>query len=182
MHSWRSPEVPLLTPHEARVRPRAHDSASGQQRELGGTERATLYVCGITPYDATHLGHAATYLTYDLLVRAWRDGGREVTYTQNVTDVDDPLLERANATGVDWRDLATSQIDLFRSDMEALRIIAPDHYLGAVETVPDVVRAVERLLADGAAYRVGPGPDGQGDGDVGGSVREKDADAGSSGF
>ena len=169
MHSWRSPDVPALPEQpssDVRVRPRAHDSATGGLRELGGDERASLYVCGITPYDATHLGHAATYLTYDLLVRLWRDAGVTVTYTQNVTDVDDPLLERALATGVDWRDLATSQIDLFRSDMEALRIIAPDHSLGAVETVPDVVRAVERLVADGAAYRVGAGADGQGDGDV----------------
>ncbi|GMA31104.1 L-cysteine:1D-myo-inositol 2-amino-2-deoxy-alpha-D-glucopyranoside ligase [Litorihabitans aurantiacus] len=144
----------------------AFDSATRQRRAVGGPRRASLYVCGITPYDATHLGHAATYVTYDLLVRAWRDAGLAVTYAQNVTDVDDPLLERARATGVDWRELAAGQTDLFRADMEALRVIAPDHYLGAVETVPDVVRAVERLLADGAAYRVGPGEDGQGDGDV----------------
>lgn len=143
-----------------------HDSATREVCAVGGPRRASLYVCGITPYDATHLGHAATYLTFDLLVRSWRDAGLAVTYAQNVTDVDDPLLERARETGVDWRELAASQTDLFRGDMEALRIIAPDHYLGAVETVPDVVRAVERMLADGAAYRVGPGADGYGDGDV----------------
>jgi len=174
VHAWRSPAVPVLpaTPGAeggARASDRrtaVHDSATREVRAVGGPRRASLYVCGITPYDATHLGHAATYLTFDLLVRSWRDAGLSVTYAQNVTDVDDPLLERARDTGVDWRELAASQTDLFRGDMEALRIVAPDHYLGAVETVPDVVRAVERMLADGAAYRVGPGTDGFGDGDV----------------
>jgi L-cysteine:1D-myo-inositol 2-amino-2-deoxy-alpha-D-glucopyranoside ligase len=116
--------------------------------------RATLYVCGITPYDATHLGHAATYVAFDLLGRAWRDAGLEVRYASNVTDVDDPLLERATATGVDWRDLAAEQTALFAEDMTALAVIPPDVYLGAVETVPDVVAAVESMLAAGAAYRV----------------------------
>jgi L-cysteine:1D-myo-inositol 2-amino-2-deoxy-alpha-D-glucopyranoside ligase len=81
-----------------------------------------MYVCGITPYDATHLGHANTYLTFDLVQRVWLDAGLEVTYVQNVTDVDDPLLERAEATGEDWRELAARETDLFRSDMAALRV------------------------------------------------------------
>ena len=69
-------------------------------------QTATIYVCGITPYDATHLGHAATYLAFDLVQRVWLDGGRRVHYVQNITDIDDPLLERADRDGVDWRDLA----------------------------------------------------------------------------
>ncbi len=126
-------------------------------------EPATLYVCGITPYDATHLGHANTYVAFDLLVRAWRDAGREVKYVQNVTDVDDPLLERATATGRDWRELADSQIDLFRSDMTTLRVVPPTHYVGAVEAIPLVVRRVEEMLDEGSAYRV-PLPAGEGAG------------------
>lgn len=145
---------------------RAHDSATDRVVDVGHGERASLYVCGITPYDSTHLGHANTYVTFDLLVRAWRAAGVEVTYTQNVTDIDDPLLERAEATGVNWADLAADQVELFRGDMESLRVIAPNHFVGAVETIPDVVRAVERMLADGTAYRVGPDADGVGDGDV----------------
>ena len=74
-----------------------------------------MYVCGITPYDATHLGHAATYVAFDLLNRAWRSAGHEVRYVQNVTDVDDPLLERANATGEDWESLAERETALFRA-------------------------------------------------------------------
>ncbi len=83
--------------------------------------RATLYVCGVTPYDTTHMGHAATYVTFDLVGRALRDGGREVTYVQNVTDVDDPLFERAARDGVDWQHLGQEQIDLFLEDMSRCR-------------------------------------------------------------
>lgn len=117
-------------------------------------ETATLYVCGITPYDATHIGHAATYVAFDLLGRAWRDAGHTVVYASNVTDVDDPLLERATATGVDWRDLAIEQTALFAEDMTALGVIPPDTYLGAVETIDPVARAVVELIRIGAAYRV----------------------------
>ncbi len=115
---------------------------------------ARMYVCGITPYDATHLGHAATYLAFDLLQRVWRDRGLEVIYTQNVTDVDDPLLERAVATGMDWAELAERETQLFREDMTALRIIAPANYVGAVESIGSVVDLVDRLDAAGAVYRV----------------------------
>jgi L-cysteine:1D-myo-inositol 2-amino-2-deoxy-alpha-D-glucopyranoside ligase len=114
-----------------------------------------MYVCGITPYDATHLGHANTYLTFDLVHRVWLDAGLDVTYVQNVTDVDDPLLERANATGEDWRDLATRETDLFRTDMEALRILPPQEYIGAVEAIPRIVELIEQLRDRGAVYEVG---------------------------
>lgn len=124
-----------------------------------------MYVCGITPYDATHMGHAASYVAFDLLNRVWRDAGARVSYVQNVTDIDDPLLERANATNVDWRELAQSQIELFHTDMDALNVVSPDHYIGAVEAIPDIVPAIERLIADGVAYRVN-GTDGEPDGDV----------------
>lgn len=124
-----------------------------------------MYVCGITPYDATHMGHAASYVAFDLLNRVWRAAGQRVSYVQNVTDIDDPLLERATATGIDWRDLAASQIELFRSDMEALNVLAPDLYVGAVESIPLIVPAVERLLDLGLAYRVA-GTGGEPDGDV----------------
>ena len=144
---------------------RLFDTAKGGLATLEPTGEQSMYVCGITPYDATHMGHAASYVAFDLLNRAWRDGGQQVSYVQNVTDVDDPLLERATATGVDWRDLAASQIDLFQKDMEALNVLAPDHYVGAVEAIPLIVPAIELLVGRGLAYRV-PGSDGEPDGDV----------------
>ena len=134
--------------------PVVHDTASGRGTPLDGDGDARLYVCGITPYDATHLGHAATYLTFDLLQRTWLDQGRGVSYTQNVTDVDDPLLERATATGIDWVELAERETQLFREDMTALRVLAPQNYIGAVESIDLVVDLVGRLQEAGAVYAV----------------------------
>ena len=152
MRSWTRPVIPRL-PGRAPV-PQLFDTARDALAEATPGDTATLYVCGITPYDATHLGHANTYLAYDTLVRLWLDGGFEVRYAQNVTDVDDPLLERAALTGVDWRDLAAEQVDLFRGDMEDLRIVPPDHYVAVTDTIPEVADAVAALLEAGIAYRV----------------------------
>jgi L-cysteine:1D-myo-inositol 2-amino-2-deoxy-alpha-D-glucopyranoside ligase len=144
---------------------RLFDTTAHGVVSLQADGRQSMYVCGITPYDATHMGHAASYVAFDLLNRAWRDGGQQVSYVQNVTDVDDPLLERATLTGVDWRELAESQIELFRTDMQALNVLPPDHYIGAVEAMPLIVPAIERLLRQGLAYRVNGTP-GEPDGDV----------------
>jgi L-cysteine:1D-myo-inositol 2-amino-2-deoxy-alpha-D-glucopyranoside ligase len=137
---------------------RLHDTSSGVSVPTVPGPAARMYVCGITPYDATHLGHAATYVAFDLLHRAWLDEGREVTYVQNVTDVDDPLLERAAATGEDWEALAARETARFVDDMTALAVLPPAAYVGAVESVPRIVDAVGQLLEAGQAYVV-PTPD-----------------------
>jgi L-cysteine:1D-myo-inositol 2-amino-2-deoxy-alpha-D-glucopyranoside ligase len=134
--------------------PRIYDTATRQLVEARPIAVAGLYVCGITPYDATHIGHAATYLAYDTLIRLWLDAGYRVRYVQNTTDIDDPLLERAAATGVDWRTLAAEQTELFRRDMESLGVIPPDHYVAASEVIEQVADAVRRLLDHGTAYRI----------------------------
>jgi L-cysteine:1D-myo-inositol 2-amino-2-deoxy-alpha-D-glucopyranoside ligase len=115
---------------------------------------ARIYVCGITPYDATHLGHAATYNAFDLVQRVWLDSKRQVHYIQNVTDIDDPLLERAQATGDEWAALAERETALFREDMTALRMLPPRQFVGAVESIPRIVPLVERLRDMGAAYEL----------------------------
>ena len=122
---------------------------------------ARMYVCGITPYDATHMGHAATYVTFDVVGRVLRDAGHRVTYVQNVTDVDDPLFERAQRDGLSWESLGQRETALFREDMTALQVISPDYYIGAVEAVPEIVTVVEKLVASGAAYGV-PVPSAEG--------------------
>jgi len=156
MRSWSAPVIPSLDALGLGRGPalRVHDTAAGQQRELDPAGSARMYVCGITPYDATHLGHAATYLAFDLLQRVWRDRGLDVTYVQNVTDVDDPLLERADATGEDWVALAERETELFRTDMTALRIVPPQHYMGAVEAIDLVIDLIGRLEKAGAVYKV----------------------------
>ncbi|MFD1858582.1 cysteine--1-D-myo-inosityl 2-amino-2-deoxy-alpha-D-glucopyranoside ligase [Aeromicrobium camelliae] len=156
MQSWPRPEVPSLAPRGYGHGPaaRVHDTATGTLQTIDPPREARLYVCGITPYDATHLGHANTYLAFDLLQRVWRDRGLDVHYTQNVTDVDDPLLDRATATGVDWRELAERETQLFRDDMTALRVLAPDDYTGAVESIPLVIERIQELQKAGAVYEV----------------------------
>jgi L-cysteine:1D-myo-inositol 2-amino-2-deoxy-alpha-D-glucopyranoside ligase len=157
MRAWPSPDLPapsvlgLPAPGPA---VRVHDTPSGGLVATAPTGPARLYVCGITPYDATHMGHAATYVAFDLLNRAWRSAGHDVSYVLNVTDVDDPLLERAEKVGVDWRELAEREIELFRQDMGALRVLPPAHFVGAVESMDLIVALIGRLEDAGVLYAV----------------------------
>src|SRR6204780_1811045 len=150
MDSWRGAEVPVLPGRAEEVRLR--DTATGELVAAATGHRAALYACGITPYDATHMGHAATYTAWDLLVRAWRDAGHEVVYAQNVTDVDDPLLERAERDGEDWRELAVRGTYRNRGAMGALRNLPPAHFIGAVGGIGIIDAFPERLAARGSLY------------------------------
>ena len=111
-----------------------------------------MYVCGITPYDSTHLGHAATYLTYDVLIRRLEELGHEVRMVRNVTDVDDSILPKARELGVPYLDLADSELARFRSDMEALEMRPPVAEPRATESIDGMIDMVARLLDTGHAY------------------------------
>lgn len=150
MRSWVATEVPRVPGQSPALR--LHDTRSGGLVEVRPDRTARLYVCGITPYDATHLGHAATYLGFDLLYRQWLDRGLDVIYAQNITDVDDPLLQRARETGESWIELAARQTDVFREDMAALRILPPQHLAGVVESLGVISELIEQL--GGVSYRV----------------------------
>jgi L-cysteine:1D-myo-inositol 2-amino-2-deoxy-alpha-D-glucopyranoside ligase len=152
MHAWPASDVPAL-PGTGRAL-RLHDTSTGGLVTVDPGPVARIYVCGITPYDATHIGHAATYNAFDLVQRVWLDTKRQVHYVQNVTDVDDPLLQRAVETGEDWTALAERETALFREDMTALRMLPPEHYIGAVEAIPGIVPLIERLRDAGAAYEL----------------------------
>jgi L-cysteine:1D-myo-inositol 2-amino-2-deoxy-alpha-D-glucopyranoside ligase len=150
MESWPDTAVPEL-PGQA-PETLIWDTSSGRLAVAAPDRAATLYACGITPYDATHMGHAASYVAWDLLIRAWRDAGHDVTYVQNVTDVDDPLLERADRDGEDWRELAVREIARYRSDMTALRVLPPAQLIGAVEALPLIEKFNQVLAGHGALY------------------------------
>jgi L-cysteine:1D-myo-inositol 2-amino-2-deoxy-alpha-D-glucopyranoside ligase len=152
MQPWTSTAVPQLPGQGPPLR--LHDTAAGQVRPTAPGPTARMYVCGITPYDATHLGHAATYLAFDLVHRYWRDVGHQVHYVQNVTDVDDPLLERAIRDQDDWVVLGMRETALFREDMESLHVLPPRDFVGAVEAIGEIVEVVGKLHACGAAYRI----------------------------
>ena len=152
MHTWPTVDVPSVPGAGPPLR--LHDTSTGEVRATAPGPTATMYVCGITPYDATHLGHAATYLAFDLVNRYWRDLGHDVDYVQNVTDIDDPLLERAARDQDDWVVLGLRETALFREDMAALRVVPPRYYVGAVEAMGEIAELVGKLLAAGAAYRI----------------------------
>jgi L-cysteine:1D-myo-inositol 2-amino-2-deoxy-alpha-D-glucopyranoside ligase len=154
MKSWSQVEVPPLDSGYKLGKLSLTNSKTGIIQAIPTKSTYRMYVCGITPYDATHLGHAATYLTFDLIKRYLMATGSAVKYVQNITDIDDPLLERATRDGVDWKELAHSQIDLFVSDMESLRVLPPDSYIGAVEAIPLVLAAIKQLQEKGSIYSI----------------------------
>ena len=155
MKSWAQVHLPVAQLSQPLPQLFLTDSKTTHKQSLAKKEIYRMYVCGITPYDATHLGHAATYLTFDLINRYLQASGSQVKYVQNITDIDDPLLERAHRDNVDWQTLATSQIDLFRGDMLNLRVLPPQHYIGAVEAIDLVSESVSALDAAGSIYAVG---------------------------
>ncbi|KGN32642.1 cysteine--1-D-myo-inosityl 2-amino-2-deoxy-alpha-D-glucopyranoside ligase [Knoellia sinensis KCTC 19936] len=152
MISWPPPFLPAVPGEGTPLQ--LHDTSSGELRSIAPGPAARLYVCGITPYDATHLGHAATYVAFDLVGRVLRDNGHDVHFTQNVTDIDDPLLERAERDGIEWRDLAAKEGDLFREDMTALQVVPPQNYVGVVEAMPTIADLVRRTIESGTAYEL----------------------------
>ena len=155
MRAWPDVYLPELPARFSVPQLSLFNTAAQKVEPLPKKSLYRMYVCGITPYDATHLGHAATYLTFDLINRFLRATGAQVDFVQNITDIDDPLLERAHRDGVDWKDLAQSQIDLFRGDMTDLHVIPPKDYIGVVEAMPLVVDAVQKLKSADTTYEVG---------------------------
>ena len=132
---------------------RLHNERTGELeafRPLG--ETATIYVCGITPYDTTHLGHAFTYLSFDALIRYWEYLGYPVRYVQNVTDIDDDILRKAREVGDDWLALGNRWTRHFIEDMMALNVRPPDVYPRATDVIPQMHRAIQALLDKGLAY------------------------------
>jgi L-cysteine:1D-myo-inositol 2-amino-2-deoxy-alpha-D-glucopyranoside ligase len=136
---------------------RLYDSRRRRKERFSTPDgQARLYVCGVTPYDTTHLGHAFTYLVFDVLGRNLRRHGYRVKYVQNVTDVDDDLLRRARRDGRDWRELAAENVAIFRADLEALHITPPDVYPYASNEIEGMLAMIGGLLERGIAYRSGP--------------------------
>jgi len=154
MKSWPDVYIPTIDSKFVLPSLKLFNSASNLVEVLPSKKVYRMYVCGITPYDSTHLGHAATYLSFDLINRYLKATRAEVLFVENITDIDDPLLERAHRDGLNWEELAHSQIDLFRSDMTSLRVIPPIAYIGAVEAINLVTQKIEELREAGAIYPV----------------------------
>jgi L-cysteine:1D-myo-inositol 2-amino-2-deoxy-alpha-D-glucopyranoside ligase len=132
------------------------DSKSQQNIAIGRNgKKVQIYVCGITPYDSAHLGHAFTYLTFDLVIRALNFIGRETNYVQNITDIDDPLFERARVSGINWQSIVDSQMDIYRTDMTALNILPPDHFVGVMENMELIISRIGETISKDLSYQLG---------------------------
>lgn len=137
--------IRLHNPRTGRLEPLLDDAAPPERP-------ITLYVCGITPYDTTHLGHAFTYTTADVLVRYLAYTGRRVRYVQNVTDIDDDILRKAKEVGGSWRDIGDRWTVHFIEDMIALNVLPPEVYPRATEVIPEIVELVLDLVEAGYGY------------------------------
>ncbi len=123
-----------------------------REKEPLSDQSVGIYVCGVTPYDTTHLGHAFTYTAFDVLIRYLRFLGRNVIYVRNVTDIDDDILLRARSREMHWKELGDREYDKFTTDMEHLNNLPPEHEPRATDHIPDIVQIIEGLLAKGCAY------------------------------
>ena len=152
MNSW--PQI-FLPPLDDYVFPQLNllDSNRGLVK-ASTSQNFSIYVCGITPYDSTHLGHAATYLAFDLINRYQMLAKHQVDFIENVTDIDDPLLERAKRDNQDWQTLAQEQIDLFKSDMSALRVIPPKKLVKVTESFDLIEKFITQLSDRGFLYKI----------------------------
>jgi L-cysteine:1D-myo-inositol 2-amino-2-deoxy-alpha-D-glucopyranoside ligase len=130
-----------------------HDEQDNQLKPFTPThDVVTIYVCGITPYDTTHLGHAFTYLSYDVLIRYWEYLGYRVRYVQNVTDIDDDTIRKSKETGEDWLALGNRWTRHFINDLRDLNVRPPDVYPRATDVIPQMFEAIKTLIERGLAY------------------------------
>ena len=118
-------------------------------------DSVSIYVCGITPYDTTHLGHAFTYTSADILIRYLEYKGLQVRYAQNVTDIDDDILRKAREVGDDWQNLGNRWTTHFIQDLISLNVRPPDFYPRATDVIPEIISLIEKLLVQGCAYESG---------------------------
>ena len=134
---------------------RLYDTARREVVPFEPPPTVRMYVCGITPYDSTHLGHAANFLTYDLLIRRLEELGHEVRMVRNITDVDDSILPKARELGIPYLELAAAETKRFQGDMAALDMRPPVAEPRATDSIPGIIDLVSRLLASGNAYESG---------------------------
>ena len=136
------PAINLYNTATRRVEPLQYDDS-----------RVSLYVCGVTPYDTTHLGHAFTYVAFDTLRRSLTSFGLTVDYAQNVTDIDDDILRKSAELAIPYDQLARDETSRYLTDMASLNVPEPDHFICATRIIPDIVEAVSELLEQGYAYQ-----------------------------
>jgi len=156
MKSWSSNSISQSSNDYLSESLRLFDTKSKKINPIGQADKKIqIYVCGITPYDSAHLGHAFTYLTFDLVIRTLDFIGRKTNYVQNITDIDDPLFERARKTKTEWQTIVDAQLDIYRKDMSALNILPPDHFVGVMENMELIISQIGQTISNDLAYQIG---------------------------
>ena len=151
MISWPQIHQPEI---EVKLKPLILNDSKQGMVQVRNSRFFSMYVCGITPYDATHLGHAATYIAFDLINRYLNLEHTSVHFVENITDIDDPLFERASRDSIDWKTLAQSQISLFTEDMCALKILPPDDFVRVTDSINLVIEFIKMLQRKGYVYEI----------------------------
>jgi L-cysteine:1D-myo-inositol 2-amino-2-deoxy-alpha-D-glucopyranoside ligase len=151
MISWPQIHQPEI---EVKLKPLILNDSKQGMVQVRNSRFFSMYVCGITPYDATHLGHAATYIAFDLINRYLKLEHTSVHFVENITDIDDPLFERASRDSIDWKTLAQSQISLFTEDMCALKILPPDDFVRVTDSINLVIEFIKMLQRKGYVYEI----------------------------
>lgn len=151
MISWPQIHQPDI---EVKLEPLILNDSKQGMVQVRNSRFFSMYVCGITPYDATHLGHAATYIAFDLINRYLKLEHTSVHFVENITDIDDPLFERASRDSIDWKTLAQSQISLFTEDMCALKILPPDDFVRVTDSINLVIEFIKMLQRKGYVYEI----------------------------
>ena len=151
MISWPQIHQPEI---EVKLKPLILNDSKQGLVQVRNSRFFSMYVCGITPYDATHLGHAATYIAFDLINRYLKLEHTSVHFVENITDIDDPLFERASRDSIDWKTLAQSQISLFTEDMCALKILPPDDFVRVTDSINLVIEFIKMLQRKGYVYEI----------------------------
>ena len=151
MISWPQIHQPDI---EVKLEPLILNDSKQGMVQVRNSRFFSMYVCGITPYDATHLGHAATYIAFDLINRYLKLEHTSVHFVENITDIDDPLFERASRDSIDWKTLAQSQISLFTEDMCALKILPPDDFVRVTDSINLVIEFIKILKRKGYVYEI----------------------------
>jgi len=155
MKSWTVDTENIVSKHFETLTLNIYDTKSQKIQPIRRTDRTIqIYVCGITPYDSAHLGHAFTYLAFDLMIRSMNFIGMKTNYVQNVTDIDDPLFERARKSGIDWQQIVNSQLDIYRADMSKLNILPPTEFVGVMENMDLIIKGIGESIAGKSTYKI----------------------------
>jgi len=135
---------------------KVYSTLSGQKEEfLPQSDEVKMYVCGVTPYDEAHIGHGMSYIVFDVVKRYLQFRGYKVKYVQNITDIDDKIIDRANKLGISPRELAEKYTNSYFEDMDALNIERADTYPRATEEIPKIIEVIQGLIDKGYAYPAG---------------------------